>query len=77
VTEPEYRRVVADWLAASLIMMKHMVAGEEGQKMIAQVAAGAGQGQHGRVGSKGQQASGISVREPVGTNSSAASLGGH
>ena len=77
VTEPEYRRVVADWLAASLIMMKHMVAGEEGQKMIAQVAAGAGQGQHGRVGSKGQQASGISVREPVGTNSSAAFLGGH
>jgi hypothetical protein len=73
--EAEYRRVIADWLAASVIMMKHMMQGEEGQKMIAQVAAGGGV--HSSTSSKGQQHSGISIHEPAAASSNSSSTGGH
>jgi hypothetical protein len=64
VSEAEYRRVVADWLAASLIMMKHMVDGQEGQQMIAKVASGGAKVHRG--GSSSEQHSGSTVRERSG-----------
>jgi hypothetical protein len=73
--EAEYRRVAAEWLAASVIMMKHMLEGEEGQKMIAQVAAGAAVDSS--VSSKGQQHSGISIHEPAAASSNSSTAGGH
>lgn len=57
-TEAEYRRVVADWLAASLIMLKHMAEGKEGQRMVARVAAAS-------PGAFSSRHSGISIHEPT------------
>jgi hypothetical protein len=77
VNEAEYRRVVADWLAASLIMMKHMMDGKEGQQMIARVASGAAL--H-RGSTSNEQHSGATVRErssllPDSSSSSTAAAG--
>jgi len=79
-SEGEYRRVVADWLAASLIMMKHMVEGPAGQAMVAKVAAGGGG--HSRLGSRGRHGQGgVTIHTPSITNSSSSSsrdlLAGH